>query len=1600
MKKRFFGILLMGAMVVASMSMFTSCKDYDDDIARLQEAIDQNSKTIGEIQKLIANGGVVTGVTSIENGVRVTMSGNLGSFDILNGKDGQNGRDGVDGKNGAQGEKGADGQPGLNGKDGKDGTVWTIGADGFWYLNGEPTTYLAVATAAPSTTTTIIEASPKYYIPNPATGCFDIYQDGVKVESTMISFIGTGSITATMDQDVLTLYGIAGALGPNNSIAISLTGVLKSLVFMPKLYLDGIESVEYPWVGDTTLRFVARATAWPNLSHHGTASFDLQDITGETNDYQPNTLGRYYDKATNTIKKGLQRPLNYQLGTTGKDPLKNEIWVYGPVWPIDYHLNPQNAKVAWDDNKPSFSVLEPEVIYYNTRASESALGISSPKTYEWYNNENSEYYTNKDVFARNDKGILTVGLQIQNPNKLAPWPTDNTINPNGNTDSQISYPAPGTAAAATANGVTNDSDPGDNYNWYNEAGDEVEESWYGKARYEYNKNNTDNTIALQMHQTDGADTDITSDYALIVPSRITLEGLIWDKKPMYKEPNMPGYAYGPANRDGDEEGWALSESVDCMGKRIHIWDTPEEALRDPDGAALELGALDAKGLDLRPYIGLHVLKENIKKKELAPRVYNPWVYDVVTLHYGEEKQYGMHYEFELVEYISSTNTTSDSRYATFSDWTATESHNYNNATYTIVKDWNAPYSASDKRIKNTSITGIIQARNVTPDGKTVTEQSTSSVDREPLVRVLLKRNSDGLVLLDGYILLHIDHTPDNLEVDNYPAKKATWNLCDPLDYETTWAQFSRYILTDKMSGVIASQETGAQKQAFDDWYWADCVTDPSNAYVLNTDDKNYVTDNVAGGQTGQPYYYGIDDAHGRGYQLKIFNFGSDIYGNDGVAIKTGSADPETTNAFEQKALGTMVYYPNGEGTTNHTFRWILSEEELEYLTHHMDELKKTKPEYIVTEDGVDYVLVTRWFRYIAKDYDRLRDVNKLSAPYPYVWVKMQMRVARNTKGDTYNEKNTNYWYNWNELGNLNETQVIDGWSAVALDIKAPENAQTIKDKYWNSPIHNTTVGNMAKLVTYKNGKYYFTPKTNFEITALNGKKYRITVENKNYKQPFKIRDHSHEGIVDDKCYVSNVGKTFGDGTRTNGANDPRDFVNSTPTWKTYDQLFCKYVWPHSYVNLNEPKATSAQVPFLPDPANIKGTALTATWNFDGIANRTYELAVDKHDWSEATLEGTLKWCSIIYEDQLYGNKWRNAGVFNDTILYAENITPGDPDKGLYTPIARITKQEFVSGVKDIEAGNLQLIHYLPIDAVAADVKAGTAVENYACYDVLNALGYPTKNANGYDDCDFEYAHRYLNQQLRAWVGVVAVNDCNVARYVEQGKYDDNNVATFLASWERPINLKTFDPDYALDARTNENYVYFIDYLKMYDWRGDKPNSGYMYDDHFWFWAYYNIKEIDVDMRTDQIRTNMHHPELTVDKTQGRDAMVKNIQTNWPKLSEITTQARLYNIRVINPNTATAEVRPGSATLGVYQFDLCDAADRFTYAVNNNALKAFMGISPVSNVNKARFGGFYYANNGDNVTEFDVLIPVTIHYEWGKYKTYLLWHIDTTHGRSY
>jgi hypothetical protein len=772
----------------------------------------------------------------------------------------------------------------------------------------------------------------------------------------------------------------------------------------------------------------------------------------------------------------------------------------------------------------------------------------------------------------------------------------------------------------------------------------------------------------------------------------------------------------------------------------------------------------------------------------------------------------------------------------------------------------------------------------------------------------------------------------------------------------------------------------------------------------------------------------------------------------------------------------MWYDPNGEGPNNHTFYWILSEEEVEYLTH-----DKNEP-----------VTVTRWFRFIAKDYTRERKSNQYTAPYPYIYIRCQMTLTRPDKNwAKWGDKIKNYWYYWNPQADLNEGYfkkgdlaftylkeeygnpgrldaptgvedgVANGFSAIVFDIEAPRSGRTIKNEMWDSPIHNTIVKNTPllkkgedKAPQFRRAKYYFTPKTNYEITALNGKRYRVTVENKNYNQPFFILDATKQGIIDNKCYV-----TLNRTAYQYGTEDPfvKDFQNSGNGWKTYDQMFCRYVWPHAYWNVEnkgeywlpgvdrftyqpmdsyteEAAASVINIPFAPirnnlNIANIKTIANRSTGTIakkndnsllmDGTAiynnnvapevynasgykvAKAYYVGKDSHDWDESKLKETLRWCSIIYDneemkdptgalDSEYrgtNNLWRNAGVFNDSILYAEDL-----DTHVYTPIAMLTKQNFIQGQEDDDAGNIQLIHYLPIGATAADVAAGRAVENYACYDVLNALGYPRKFEGDNQVCDFEYAHRFINQQMRAWVGVVAVNDCNIAQYVQQDEYDDDNIATFLTSWERPINLKEYDPDYALDAKTEENYVYFIDYLKFYDWRGDKYKDGYMYDDHYWFWAYYNIKEIDVDLRYDRVLTTMHHPELDPKKPW-----------TWNRLSEVTRRARLLSIRVDNPGTATARVVPGQGDqITPYEFDLVDCTpDRaYTYAVNNDALKAYMGISPIRNTNKARFGGFYYENNGDNVTDFYVWIPVTIHYEWGKFQTHVRWLIKTTHGRDF
>lgn len=231
MNKKYFSVLLMGAMTVATVGTVTSCKDYDDDISNLQEQIDKLSETIKNIQTQIDNGAVLTSVTPTDNGMTITLNqnGQTKTYTISNGKDGQNGKSWKIGDNGnwwydegngyvdskfpARGEKG---EKGENGTNGDNGTSGTNGKDG------------------------------KYYVPNPETGCFDIYQDGKKIESTNIAYTATAAnaITATWEKGVLTLVGVKDAT--DGKVVLNLNSVLRALVFNPSHYVDGVEAIELP----------------------------------------------------------------------------------------------------------------------------------------------------------------------------------------------------------------------------------------------------------------------------------------------------------------------------------------------------------------------------------------------------------------------------------------------------------------------------------------------------------------------------------------------------------------------------------------------------------------------------------------------------------------------------------------------------------------------------------------------------------------------------------------------------------------------------------------------------------------------------------------------------------------------------------------------------------------------------------------------------------------------------------------------------------------------------------------------------------------------------------------------------------------------------------------------------------------------------------------------------------------------------------------------------------------------------------------------------------------------------------------------------------
>jgi len=308
------------------------------------------------------------------------------------------------------------------------------------------------------------------------------------------------------------------------------------------------------------------------------------------------------------------------------------------------------------------------------------------------------------------------------------------------------------------------------------------------------------------------------------------------------------------------------------------------------------------------------------------------------------------------------------------------------------------------------------------------------------------------------------------------------------------------------------------------------------------------------------------------------------------------------------------------------------------------------------------------------------------------------------------------------------------------------------------------------------------------------------------------------------------------------------------------------------------------------------------------------VAGDVHTWNEATLNQTLQNCAIQY----------GAGAFNNKYLYSNH-------GNTYIKIAEINQKTGEITLPDVVHGG------------------ATAAEFEEARIVLNLVGYEKQHGN-------------IAKELRTWCAVVSSNECEIARPVVYDQTPD--LFSYQVSWQRPINLKELDNQYMLDAHTNGNVIYLIDVLKLFDWRGDNV-EGKMYDGQYWFWAYYMLNKITIDMDPAHIETNMHYG------TWGH------------YMSEVTNLAELYAW----PSGAKAAVT----------YDFGALINAFNRADKEAQIEQVMGLDPVNNTNKLNFGAIKYVNNGGNVTKFSVRIPIILEYYWGTIYDTIEIEIDATAG---
>ena len=190
MNKKFLSAVLFGALMVSSTGTFVSCKDYDDDIDRIDTELGDLKSKLDALQTEFNAGKYITNVATTAEGITITLNDGS-SYPITNGKDGA---------------------PGAPGEAGAAGDKVEINDEGFFIINGKVTEWKAIAKDA-STGETIKIKTPTVS----EDGCWVFYDEKGEAHPTTIK---VAPVTAVQNADKTWTLTVFDAEGKKQEIIV------------------------------------------------------------------------------------------------------------------------------------------------------------------------------------------------------------------------------------------------------------------------------------------------------------------------------------------------------------------------------------------------------------------------------------------------------------------------------------------------------------------------------------------------------------------------------------------------------------------------------------------------------------------------------------------------------------------------------------------------------------------------------------------------------------------------------------------------------------------------------------------------------------------------------------------------------------------------------------------------------------------------------------------------------------------------------------------------------------------------------------------------------------------------------------------------------------------------------------------------------------------------------------------------------------------------------------------------------------------------------------------------------------------------------------